>query len=125
LADLSVVASNRTNYIARHWRGDLSLPVSYWINGSLLGIGYVVGARLAVAGDPSPSITYAIGLLILGALGFAMQVWQLVGTWRSADKHMERGGRRICANLAKLSVVFGWLGFIRSIVEFVGGVAGS
>src|SRR6516225_6094339 len=27
------------SYIARHWRGELSLPRSYWINGVLLNIG--------------------------------------------------------------------------------------
>src|SRR5262249_41811610 len=26
---------NRSNYVVRHWRGELSLPVSYWINGLL------------------------------------------------------------------------------------------
>jgi hypothetical protein len=108
----------------RHWRGDLSLAVSYWINGSLFGIGYIVGEKLAIVGDPSPSIAYAIGLLVMGALGFAMNVWQLVGVWRSAGKHAARGGRKICASLAQLGVIFGWLSFVKSIVEFSLGLPG-
>jgi hypothetical protein len=28
----------RTNYIVRHWRGELSLPLSYWVNGVALSL---------------------------------------------------------------------------------------
>jgi hypothetical protein len=30
------------NYLMRHWRGELSLPISYWVNGSLLGVGFLL-----------------------------------------------------------------------------------
>jgi hypothetical protein len=129
LADLpyhptAKVSRARSNYIARHWRGELSLPVSYWVNGWLLSTGYIVGTFFIVD-DPAPSVTYAVGSLIVGALGFALQVWQLIGLWRSGDKHIERGGRPICAYLAKACVVFGWLSFVRGIVELFGGVPGN
>ena|ERR1700730_16352920 len=104
-------------YIKRHWRGDLSLPVSYWINGWLLGIGYIVGTS---AYQPNPSITSAIGLLILIALGCAIEVWQLIGIWRSASKHTERGGRKIWAYLAQVGVIVGWGNFVRGIFELLG-----
>jgi hypothetical protein len=44
--DLSGTRIERTNYIARHWRGDLSLAVSYWINGWLAWVGYFVTVLL-------------------------------------------------------------------------------
>jgi len=25
--------SNRNNYFVRHWRGEISLPISFWLNG--------------------------------------------------------------------------------------------
>lgn len=28
----------RRSYLARHWRGELSLPVSYWVNGCLVSV---------------------------------------------------------------------------------------
>jgi hypothetical protein len=118
-ADVSRARSDHTNYIGRHWHGDLSLPVSYWINGWLLGIGYIAGT-FPITYRPSTSITYAIGLLIVIALGFFIQVWQLIGLWRSARKHTERGGRRIWAALAQVSVIFGWLSFARGIVGLLG-----
>ncbi len=36
---LGMPGTQIVNYIKRHWRGDLSLPVSHWVNGWLLGIG--------------------------------------------------------------------------------------
>ena len=119
LADASGAPSYRTNYIVQHWRGDLSLPVSYWVNGWLLGIGYMFGTFL-IAYQASSSIEYAIGLLIVIALGCAIEVWQLIGIWRSASKHTERGGRKIWASLARVGVIFGWVNFVKGIFELLG-----
>src|SRR5689334_12574412 len=33
------------NYFTRHWRGELSLPVSYWVNGILTGGMVVLAAK--------------------------------------------------------------------------------
>src|SRR5437868_13093666 len=30
------------HYLLRHWRGASSLPIAYWVNGALVGIGFVV-----------------------------------------------------------------------------------
>jgi hypothetical protein len=120
MGDISERRADSANYIVGHWRGHLSLPISYWVNGWLLSIGYIVGAAFIVY-HRDPSITYAIGWLIVIALGFALQIWQLIGLWRSARKHTERGGRPIWAYMAKCSVVFGWLSFARGIVELFGG----
>jgi hypothetical protein len=121
LADSSGARSDCANYIVRQWRGDLSLSVSYWVNGWLLSIGYIVGAVFIIDQD-DPSITHAVGVLIVGVLGFALQIWQLIGLWRSASKHTERRGRPIWAYLAKCCVVFGWLKFVSGIVELFGGL---
>jgi len=32
---ISESGEKNTNYFIRHWRGELSLPVSYWVNGFL------------------------------------------------------------------------------------------
>jgi len=31
-------AARKRNYFVRHWRGELSLPVSYWLNGLIVVI---------------------------------------------------------------------------------------
>lgn len=48
---------NRASYAIRHWRGDLSLPVSYWINNVLLTTALVfvlllIGAAFETADNP-------------------------------------------------------------------------
>src|SRR5215470_18928631 len=35
IAVASPLAQRKRNYFIRHWRGELSLPVSYWLNGLL------------------------------------------------------------------------------------------
>ncbi len=61
-----------------------------------------------------------IGLLIVIVLGGAIEVWQLIGIWRSASKHTERGGRRVWAFLAQIGVIVGWGKFIKGIFELFG-----
>lgn len=101
------------NYFVRHWRGDLSLPVSYWVNGGLLTVVLAVG--LTAVSD-----THLIeglgaegtGLWILAVLivSIGCAVWQSIGIWRSADEHPARGGSKGWATVAKVMV---FLGFIR------------
>jgi len=41
----------KANYFIRHWRGELSLGVSYWINGVLLTIPFLVAIAFAISID--------------------------------------------------------------------------
>ncbi len=108
------------NYITRHWRGDLSLPVSYWVNGSLGTVAIVV--LMTVVGSMNFVKTlspFGSGAWILGALGLAYlaTIWQFVGIWRSADRHASRGGSAGWATMAKAMVVLGLLGALGQVVK--------
>lgn len=100
------------NWLADHWRGNLSLGVSYWINGTLLA--GVVGGLLptlletAMLGRESIQLGAALTLVAL-LLGLAIWLWAAVGIWRSADKHPLRGGSGAWATVAKVMVVLGGL----------------
>jgi hypothetical protein len=77
----------RSGYIAAHWKGELSLAESYWLNGVLLGLAMVVleSALLAWMKSSHPSLTSV--LVIAASYGVArlvMSVWQVVGILRSA-----------------------------------------
>jgi uncharacterized protein DUF4339 len=109
----------RRNYFIRHWRGELSLPISYWINNilSVLLI-YALAALLgAIIGDGktagSASIAAAYSSYFLAAL--AISLWQMIGVWRSATHHPARGGKAFWAGLAKLMVI---VGAIRMSADF-------
>jgi hypothetical protein len=109
----------RRSYIVRHWRGELSLPVSYWIN-SFLGAVAVfavfscIGRLIAPTDSP-----LGFAIVVSGAWFFLMVAnsWQLVGVWRSAGKHKGRGGSGFWAGLARVMVILGFLGLAGSLSE--------
>jgi len=94
--------------IRKHWRGEYSLGYSYWVMGPLLTA--VAGG--VVAGVRSSDLPRYLGLRASGAFMLlffgsfiALAVWQNVGIWRSASKHVSRGGRPFWAGLVKLLMV--------------------
>jgi hypothetical protein len=106
------------NFLVKHWRGDYSLGFSYWVIGSLLTV--IVVAITTAIGSSSGLRELgprASGTAILVFYGFvvALTLWQLVGIWRSADKHSQRGGKAFWAGLAKVMVV---LGLLRAAGDF-------
>lgn len=107
------------NWLTRHWRGDLSLGISYWVNGSLLTLGTLAAVALVfervvpnVAEAPK---TFSFLIILMWPLVAILAVWQLVGIWRSSTKHVAKRGSRLWANLAKVSVI---LGALSTVVNF-------
>jgi hypothetical protein len=99
----------RSFYLARHWRGDLSLPVSYWINGtlvSLLVMALAPAIALVVDFSSAPRV-WSLLLALLWVCVVAMSVWQVVGVWRSAGKHTSRGGAAGWSVAARGAIVLG------------------
>jgi hypothetical protein len=98
------------NYFARHWRGELSLPKSYWLNGILGGVAVgavIAGFGIAIArhDDAWPlSWLVALGAIWLCVLVFT--TWQAVGVWRSATRY-KRSGRSFWGGAAKTMIVIG------------------
>src|SRR6266702_7743841 len=87
-------ASRSRNYIARHWRGELSLPVSYWLNGILGAV--VVGATVGVLAyainqqsDAQP-ILWLFSLIATWTSSALLAIWHAVGVWRSAPRYRQR-----------------------------------
>ena len=80
-------------YITAHWRGQLSLPMSYWVNGCVLTclfvMFYIVVHDLVV---PKPSDRMEMPLAILAIMFLNCPVlltWQTMGLFRCARR---RGG---------------------------------
>jgi hypothetical protein len=105
------------NFLARHWRGGYSLGISYWLIGLLgqaAGVAIITLLALSVAKARSPwgaAITWAMTWLIIAAV----TVWQAVGVWRSARRHVSSTGRAFWARAAQVATV---LGVIRVTAEF-------
>jgi hypothetical protein len=101
---------SRANYLVRQWRGEFSLPVSYWVNGALVTLAIIPLLTAINNSKFSDRLgIYGTGLWILFVLGFvaALTVWQAIGTWRSSEKHVARGGSAGWAVTARVMIVLG------------------
>lgn len=109
------------NYVGRHWNGDLSLPISFWLNGFVVnivfGIIVFIAVRVIVGGG---SLGAAIAILwLIVAFSIVLSVWQLTGIWRSAEKHKFFTGRKGWAIVAQVLVVLGWIGLVVNVFDSI------
>lgn len=98
------------NYLVRHWRGQLSLPVSYWLNSVLLALVLsLIALWLVGIAETSGMSLRALSGIYLAYLIWAglLWLWSIVGVWRSADRHEERGGSPGWATTARIVIIFG------------------
>lgn len=64
-------------YIRNHWRGEHSLPRSYWLN---------CAVPSTIAGKLAEHVTDPVYAMIAIAFALAVWIWGIVGTWRSASR---------------------------------------
>lgn len=110
--------NNEPNYFLRHWRGALSLPVSYWVSGAAIAIlfivPYLILMRLELADHP-----YLIGVTMIGlwlTLAAAL-TWLGVGIFRSADQYAAIHPKHYWASAAKIMTVIGALAAVAVFVR--------
>lgn len=80
------------NIVARHWRGLLPLWVSYWVINLVVGVSsaLIVASIIAVFrfdDGYEPTLNFVMFVAIWAAVA-AISVWQIVGLWRSANRHI-------------------------------------
>jgi hypothetical protein len=108
------------NYFVRHWRGELSLPMSYWING--WGATLLLSALIFVANKVLDDVSLraaAAAAIGLNALLLLATCWSSVGTWRSAGYHVARGGASGWAVTVQVLVVLGAIGTVTNFFLYV------
>ncbi len=102
-------STGSANYFTRHWRGELSLGVSFWVNG-ILGtlLLRAVAKQLEGEIDSINLQFYALLSLLFVIIALSATAWQNVGIWQSASNH----AGSIWALLAKVTVLIGLAPFI-------------
>jgi len=115
MTQVPVTAASSGSYFARHWRGELSLPRSYCVNGVVIGLvtrivfsGLLTGLAVASSSMPAFVLLFAVAVLA----NIAIVVWIIVGIWRSAGRY---AGPKYWAILARVAVVIAVIGGV--IVE--------
>jgi len=113
-------AKKSGNYFIRHWRGDLSLPVSYWINATLIA-GLVPVPLVYLSSQLDQRIgsiqSASIMLMLIITVSISGTIWAIVGTWRSSNHYSMRGGSEGWANAAKF---FMFMGALRLLAQVAG-----
>ena len=103
-------AARSRNYFRRHWRGELSLPVSYWLNGFLIavvvGVGFVLVKYLSSGSDEARPLLWLFSLIAAWVLAVLLTIWQAVGVWRSATRY-QQGGKSFWGGAAKALTTLG------------------
>ncbi|HEX9660964.1 MAG TPA: GYF domain-containing protein [Candidatus Binatia bacterium] len=117
LPERASLKTRRDSYCARHWRGELSLPVSLWINGNLISL---VLAALVMAVAATDAVNemprwFAGGGVAYWLLLVVMTVWQLIGVWRSAGRYLAAGKSKCWGRLALAMVILGLIASIFSL----------
>jgi hypothetical protein len=134
-SDRPLRKARRGTYLFRHWRGELSLPVSYWVNGILLAASFAIVLAIVPWTDfinEAPKL-YSASMVALLLLLEIATVWQFVGIWRSAGNYIRQGKPRVWGNLARVAVALGLIqaayycasGAIPQITEFAQIAAGK
>jgi len=96
-------------YVAAHWGGELSLVAAFWL-GSLWawGVPALTERLLAdVIEAPDRPLATLLAVATAWAVAIVVEVWLNVGIWRSARRHVSRGGRRFWAVAAQLAAIGG------------------
>src|SRR6202163_1173982 len=102
------------NYLVRHWRGELSLPVSYGLNAPVGGrvVVLVIGAMAYLInwqGDAEP-VVWLSTLIASWILAALLTIWQAVGIWRAAIRYRQ-SGKDFWGGVAQMLTVAGLLVF--------------
>ncbi len=102
------------DYFLAHWKGELSLPRTYWIDSILAGPILIVLYQiiLKIGGENVYSLLLALLLILTPG-----KIWLLVGTWRAANNYNNSKFWKI---LAKIWVIISGVGVLLNIIRACG-----
>ena len=112
-------ASSGRGYFARHWHGEMSLVRSYWVNNILVAmpLAFLLTGLMTWISVKGDSLQISAIVLLLGVLMLmSLDVWCIVGGWRSAGHYLRNDGSMLWGWLARISLALGALQLLASIV---------
>jgi plasmid stabilization system protein ParE len=114
-----VVEASQRGYFARHWHGEMSLVRAYWVNNLLVALPLAMALTglmswISVKGE-SLQVS-AIALLLILPLLLGLDVWCIVGAWRSASNYLRENGSRLWGYLARVTLALGALQLLVSVL---------
>ncbi|BDU19691.1 hypothetical protein [Dyella sp. GSA-30] len=107
----TAAARGKSSYIGAHWRGELPLAQSYWINVFLIGFLLLIVETMMIPLLRAQHLSLTSLLVLLAIytpLRLVVTVWQVVGTFRSAA--LSGSGWAVVVNIVMIFVVLGTIG---------------
>ena len=115
-------------YLKDHWQGNLSRPISFYLNGFVSAL-VVAVLTIYVDGElyfaDIPQGWWTISNSIVFCIAVVLSVWSLVGMLRSAGNFLEKGDNTRWALTAQLLTVIGTLALLMQSNEKVPQIAES
>ncbi|MBO1223489.1 MAG: PDZ domain-containing protein [Candidatus Scalindua sediminis] len=109
------------NYIRKHWRGELSLAISFWVNVFLINLIIVFLNKWFTQSSPiNHPVIAARASIIIVVLNLFIYAWQIVGLWRACNRHVDVNGRAFWARTAQIIVVLGLIATLGNINSYWG-----
>ncbi|TDF41709.1 hypothetical protein EYS14_02335 [Alteromonadaceae bacterium M269] len=108
------------NWLKLHWNGLFPLGIAYWVNVFAISLAFTFSINFLPDYISSINASPSQRGLVIVALYITMTtvtVWQLVGLYRSASMHVERGGMKVWALTAKALVFLGGMKFSYEMLE--------
>src|SRR5271169_2688530 len=99
--------NRKLNFVSKHWRGEYSLPRSFWVHGVLLGFLLLVVSCVLIEIRLCPGSPFFSMISMIG-----IGIWQIGGVWRSAKR---QGG--FWAKAANFSIVGILLAFMSNFAD--------
>ena len=92
-------------YAMRHWRGELPLAVTWWVNGIALAVVSLVADSWAAELGLVPAIDTRLRFTLWLAAGIVLLLlvpaWQVIGSFRAADRHVREVGTILAGRLVQ------------------------
>lgn len=107
------------SWVGRHWRGELPLAASYWVNGLLVNFVFtaaVVSLGRVIAPLRNLLLPFA-ALSSAWVLAAVIAIWQVVGVWRAAGHAMLANGRYFWPIVARMLMVLTVARGVSSLAE--------
>jgi|ETNmetMinimDraft_16_1059900.scaffolds.fasta_scaffold90357_1 hypothetical protein len=112
----SVNRGRKAGFLKRLFRGEVSLPITYWVFGFLIGnVGLRLAMELVELNYMKVAASQVGNWAMLGLYVFVVvySVFMLIAIWRSAGNYQ---GRAIWASLARVAVILGVLSLLVGIL---------
>jgi len=111
--------NKKTSYILKHWRGELSLVVSFWVNIFLLNIVILLfWTLLNISGVvKNPVIIARVVIIVMTFTIFPVYPWQFIGLWRCCSRHIKIHDKYFWARIAQVVIILGFIATLSNLTS--------